>query len=96
MFLSDSLPVINIFNKMMQQQSPALQSLKQEVHSFFKKLILRFMNPEAIHMPLQEIDINDTSAYKPLEQVFIGGKAEIYLSDSDMSRSEVNSFRGTC
>ena len=51
MFLSDSLPVINIFNKMMQQQSPALQSLKQEVHSFFKKLILRFMNPEAIHMP---------------------------------------------
>ena len=96
MFLSDSLPVINIFNKMMQQQSPALHSLKQEVHSFLKKLILRFMNPEAIHMPLQEIDINDTSAYKPLEQVFIGEKAERYLSDSDMSRSEVNSFRGTC
>ena len=74
MFLSDALPVINIFNKMMQQEAPALHSLKQEVHSFLKKLILRFMNPQVLQIPLKDIDMNDTSVYKPLEQVFVGEK----------------------
>ena len=64
MFLSDALPVINIFNKMMQQQSPALHSLKQEVHSFLKKLILRFMKPKVLQVPLRDIDLNDTSLYR--------------------------------
>ena len=67
MFLSDALPVINIFNKMMQQQSPVLHSLKREVHSFIKKLILRFRNPEVIQTPLNDVDVSDISVYKPLE-----------------------------
>ena len=93
MFLSDALPVINIFNKMMQQQSPALHSLKPEVHSFF---ILRFMNPEVLQIPLKDIDLKDTSAYKPLEQVFVGEKAQRYLSDSDLSSSQIKNFHSIC
>ena len=45
MFLSDSLPVINVFNKVMQQQSPTIHCLHQEVTTFMKKLLLRFMQP---------------------------------------------------
>ena len=36
-------------------------------------------------MPLQCVDVNDISAYKPLEEVFIGEKAQKYISDSDLS-----------
>ena len=96
MFLSDALPVINIFDKMMQQQSPVLHSLKREVHSFIKELNLRFMNPEVIQTPLNDVDVSDISAYKPLEDVFIGEKAQKYLADNDLSSSEIKSFRSTC
>ena len=37
-----------------------------------------------LQIPLKDIDLNDTSAYKPLEQVFVGEKAQklivIYLA----------------
>ena len=62
MFLSDALPVINIFNKMMQQEAPALHSLRQEVHSFLKKLLLRFMTPSVLQIALKDIDLKDSSA----------------------------------
>ena len=95
-FLSDALPVINIFNKMMQQEAPALHSLRQEVHSFLKKLLLRFMTPDVLQISLKDIDPKDSSAYKPLEQVFIGEKAQRYLSNCDLTTGEVKSFQSTC
>ena len=49
MFLSDALPVINIFNKIMQKQSPTALILHQEVNTFVKKLLLGFMLPELVH-----------------------------------------------
>ena len=36
--------------------------------------------------------MNDTSAYEPLEQVFVGDKAHRYLSDSALSSSQVKNF----
>ena len=96
MFLSDALPVINIFNKMMQQESPALHFLRQEVHSFLKKLILRFMTPEVLQIPLKDIDLNDTAFYKALDEVFVGVKAQRYLRDSDLSNTEIKDFQRSC
>ena len=48
MFLSDALPVINAFNKTMQMQAPTIHFLHREVLSFVKKLLLRFLSPDAV------------------------------------------------
>ena len=79
MFLSDALPVINIFNKMMQQESPALHFLRQEVQSFLQKLILRFMTPKVLQTPLKDIDLNDTAFSKALDEVFVEVRAQISM-----------------
>ena len=96
LFLSDALPVINIFNKMMQQQAPALHVLQQEVHSFIKKLILCFMDPSVLEMPLNDVNVDGTGTYKPLHEVFIGERAQQHTSESDLSTAEVRNFHTIC
>ena len=54
------------------------------------------MKPEMLQIPLKDIDLNDCSAYKPLDQVFVGEKAHRYLSDCDISSSQVKNFLSTC
>ena len=93
MFLNEALPIINIINKMIQKQSPAIHFLKD---GFIKKLLLRFMKSEVLQLSLTDIDLDDTGAYKPLEEVFIGQQAQTYLEDSDLSSAEIKTFYHTC
>lgn len=70
-FLSDSLPVINIFNKIMQQQSPTIHFLHQEITTFVKKLLLRFMQPQAIqdrNADISKINVKDSSKHRQLSE----------------------------
>ena len=71
MFLSDSLPVINIFNKIMQQRSPTIHFLRQEITAFVKKLLLRFMQPQAIQGSISKINVQDTSKHKQLSDFLL-------------------------
>ena len=98
MFLCDSLPIVNIFNKTMQLQKPTIHFLYQEVQSFVKKLLLRFMQPSVVqNSHIGTIDLDDASNYIALEEVFIGEKARKCLTEeTHLVTSEVRSFQETC
>ena len=100
MFLSDSLPVVNVFNKIMQQQSPTVHILHQETTAFIKKLLLRFMQPQAIqgsNADISKIDVKDSSKHKQLSDIFTGDQAKVYVEEcDDLSTSDVKQFRETC
>ena len=94
MFLSDSLPVINVFNKVMQQQSPTIHCLHQEVTTFMKKLLLRFMQPQAVQGDISTINVKDSNKYKQLSEVFTGNQAKSYVEEcDDLSTSDIKQFR---
>ena len=54
------------------------------------------MKSEVLQLSLTDIDVDDTGAYKPLEEVFIGQQAQTYLEDSDLSSAETKTFYHTC
>lgn len=93
MFLGDSLPVIN---KIMQQQSPAIHFLHQEITAFVKKLLLQFMQSQTVQSNAK-INFKDTSKYKQLSEVFVGDKANMYVDECDeLSTSDIKQFRENC
>ena len=97
MFLSDSLPVINVFNKVMQQQSPTIHCLHQEVTTFMKKLLLRFMQPQAVQDDISTINVKDSNKYIQLSDVFTGDQAKSYVEEcDDLSTSDIKQFRENC
>ena len=100
MFLSDSLPIINNFNKVMQKRSPTIHYLYNEISSFVKKMLLRFLIPTSVQsvVNLTALDIKNNSLYLPLSQVFIGEKVKQLFSseDNDISTAEMNKFKETC
>ena len=98
MFLSDGLPIINVFNKLMQQQSPTIHFLHQEVQSFVRKLLLRFMSTNSVQgVDISDIDFDCADNYKPLNEVFVGEKGKHYVENSvDLSVGDVKKFQETC
>ena len=46
LFLCSALPIVNNFNRYMQQQFPILHVLYQELDGLIRKFLLRFMNSE--------------------------------------------------
>ena len=77
MFLSDALSLINTFNKTMQMHSPTVHVLYQEVLSFVKKLLLRFLSPASAQgARISALDLHDTSQFLSLDKVFIGEKTK--------------------
>ena len=101
MFLCDTLPAINIFNKVMQNNSPTIHYLHSEVVSFMKKLVLCFMIPRAIQNAscLDEIDINDTSFHIKIGLNFLLEKRQdnfLMDDDNDMFIDEMKHFREKC
>ena len=98
MFLSSALQVINAFNKLMQIQAPTVHFLHREVQSFVKKLLLRFMLPSVVQeTQVSLIDLDDTSQYLPVEEVFVGDRARRYLDgEYDLQTNEVRIFCETC
>ena len=97
MFLCDSLPVNN-FNKLMQKQSPTVHILSREIHSFLKKLLLRFLSPSVVQgNQISSIDLDNASHYLALDEVFVGDKASKYLSEEcDLATREIRKFQETC
>ena len=99
MFLCESLPVINIFNKLMQKQSPTIHILSREINTFIKKILLHFLSPSVVQSTsAANIDLDDASLYVPLDEVFVGDKASTYLTndESDLTTSDVRRFQETC
>ena len=97
MFLSDALPVINVFNKTMQMQAPTMHFLHHAVQAFMKKILLRFLLPRSVQSsPCHTIDLEDASIYMPFDQVFVGEKARKYLSNEsecDLAMSDITTFQ---
>ena len=90
--------MINIFNKLMQKQSPTIHILSREMHTFIKKILLRFISPSVVQTtPAANIDLDDSNLYVSLDEVFIGDKASAYLNnESDLATSDVRKFQETC
>ena len=94
MFLSNVLQVINAFNKLMQGEAPTVHFLLREVQAFVKKLLLRFMAPTVIQeKQLSRINLDDSSLYLPVNEVFIGAKATRYLDgENDLANGKKESI----
>lgn len=84
----------------MQQQSPTVHFLHQEITAFVKKLLLRFMHPRAVqgsNADISKINVKDSSKHKQLSEVFIGDQANTYVEEcDDLSTNDVKLFRETC
>lgn len=98
MFLCDSLPVINNFNKLMQKQSPTIHILSREIHTFLKKIYLRFLSPNVVQgTQISSIELDNAHHYLPLDEVFVGDKASKYLSEEcDLDTRDIRKFQETC
>ena len=96
LFLCSALPTVNNFNKYMQQQSPILHVLCQELDGLIRKFLLRFINSEylcAVEHVSQEC-INNSEEYLPLHEVFVGHNKLSYLEEEDgLSSKDVRKFR---
>ena len=100
LFLSNALPVINYFNKCMQQEAPLLHIFIEEVESLVRKLLLRFMDASYIgSLPaLSGVCIDNEEKYLPLDEVFVGHSTLSYLEQAlndSISTGELRSFRET-
>ena len=94
MFLCDSLPVNN-FNKLMQKQSPTIHILSREIHSFLKKLLLRFLSPSIVQgTQISSIALDNANHYLALDEIFVGDRASKYLSEEcDLATRDIRKFQ---
>ena len=100
LFLSNALPVINYFNKCMQQKAPLLHVFMQEIQGLVQKLLLRFMKSDYVCKlaTISEASLDDEAQYPPLDEVFVGHSTSQYLDEAledSLSTSEVRKFQKT-
>ena len=90
LFLCSALPIVNNFNRYMQQQSPILQVLYQELDGLIRKFLLWFMNSEYVCAAehVSQVCINNSEEYLPLHEVFVGNNTPSYLEEEDGLSSE--------
>ena len=81
----------------MQQQSPILHILYQELDGFIRKFLLQFMNSGYVCAAEHVSQVCDNSEeYLPLHEVFVGHNTLSYLEEDDgLSSEDVRKFRGT-
>ena len=83
----------------MQQESPLLHILNEELDGLVRRLLLRFMKSEHVLTAgsIAEVDIKE-EYYLPLEDVFVGHTTQLYLESvlDDVSSHEISIFRKTC
>ena len=74
LILCSALPIVNNFNRYMQQQSPILHVLYQELDDLTRKFLLRFMNSEYVCAAehVSQLCIDNSEEYLPLHEVFVG------------------------
>ena len=95
LFWSITLPIVNNFNKFMQQQSPVVHILQQELDGLIRKLMLRFMKVKPVSdcSAVTLVNLDDTNNHLPLEEVFVGHHTSSYLEDNvSLSTSDVKKF----
>ena len=80
-FLSLALPIVNNCNKFMQQQSPVVYKLQQQLDGLIRKLMLQF-KPVSDCSDVIQVDLDDINNHLPLEEVFIGHHTSQYLEDN--------------
>ena len=83
----------------MQKQSPTIHILSREINTFIKKILLRFLLPSVVQSTsAANVDLDDPNLYVPLDEVFVGDKANMYLinDESDLTTSDVRRFQETC
>ena len=82
----------------MQQESPVLHVLQQELNGFVRKLLLRFMNPDYVLSFSSAVEVDISSEhFLPLDEVFIGDATLQHLESTDeISTSDMRKFRETC
>ena len=98
LFLSFALPIINNFNKCMQQQAPIVHVLNQELDGFVRRLMLRFIQADLVlaSSSVAEVCTDDTTHYLPLSEVHVGQKTSQYFEEEEgMSTTDVNNVRKT-
>ena len=82
----------------MQQQSPILHVLYQELDGLIRKFLLRFMNSEYVCAAehVSQVWIDNSEEYLPLHEVFVGHNTLSYLQEEDgLSSEDVRKFRET-
>ena len=86
LFLSSTLPIVNNFNRYMQQQSPILHVLYQELDGLIRKFLLRLMNSEYVCAAehVSQVCIDNSEEYLPLHEVFVGHNSLSYLEEEDI------------
>jgi hypothetical protein len=92
LFLSTSLPIINSFNKFMQQEAPVLhQELDGLVQRVYTKSDCVFASS------VTQIEIKEEH-YLPLEDVFVGYTTQQYLESvlDEVSSTEIKVFSKAC
>ena len=98
LFLCSALPIVNNFNRYMQQQSPILHVFYQELDGLIRKFLLRFMNSEYLSAAehVSQVCIDNSEEYLPLHKVFIGHNTQSYLEEEDgLSSEDVRKFGKT-
>ncbi len=72
LFLYSALPIVNNFNRYIQQQSQILHVLYQELDGLIQKFLLRFMNSECVCVAehVSQVCIDNSEEYLPLHEVF--------------------------
>ena len=79
----------------MQQQSPVIHKLQQELDGLIRKLMLRFMTVKSVSdcSDITQVDLDDINNHLLLEEVFIGHHTSKYLEDNvDLSTADVRKF----
>ena len=84
LFLSNVLPIINYFNKCMQQQASLLHIFMQEIEGFVHKFLLRFMKSDYVCKlsTICEASLDNEAQYLPLDEVFVGHTTSQYLEEA--------------
>ena len=101
LFLSNALPIINYFNKCMQQQAPLLHVFMQEIEGLVCKLLLRFMKSDYVcklSTIIGEACLDDEAQYLPLDEVFVGHSTSQYLEEAledSLSTTDLRNFQKT-
>ncbi|XP_034065806.1 uncharacterized protein LOC117542322 [Gymnodraco acuticeps] len=98
LFYQATLPVFSTFNLLLQREKSSIFLLHDEIRSFIRKLLSKFLKPAALqHQELHEILYKDPSNQLPGEKLVIGfttrGTLNRLLDAGDITPQQVQRFQ---
>ena len=97
LFLFSALPIVNHFNRYMQQQSPILHVLYQELNGVNTKISI-VVHEFWVHeccWTCFKVCIDNSEEYLPLHELFVGNNTLSYVEEDGLSSEDVRKFRET-